>query len=603
MPGVPASQIWATISPVAISSELLFFKRSDETKSQSQQAASTQKKLGTFGGKSTGHGQNCAAKEGRECVDAKDTQNGNKLVGISTSHSGELNKGEPIQPGSTSSVKGLNGVGERFNANGALNGSKLFGSSRLHEREVIKGESVQGSEKNIKNLTIRYDSTFFSSVISISKFSLSLSISKLHHHHHHHHHLHRLLRVYNLESPPRVWIMVVMEKYFQLLSVAIDSFPNNTWNDDGNLLPEARSMLDDLNQLFIALDVSLSGRELEEDNDNISAISELLKRLQLRRARRKHGLNYLDKAPLLALYFVTKQFLYALTLPVGKLVINYVEQNHKDKMKIIMAKYYCVRLHALFGAVLAAGLVAARTIAGKYAFSITFFGEWGDKSQIATIGLAADENPLGVVLGGILGQAFCTTAAVLEEKSLASQISEKIIINKIFIFVVSHSIVKLALCMKSNDVCGEANKVSPPKAGRSILDLSSLRISRTIGANKYPSQSSIQKEIKSLRNPEQSMFHDGTTRKHSIQDGPFCLHREANPIHPMSEAEKVCGHANRKTFTLDIPQEICNMLRKKHEEAKEILVRVDCHATLVPETTICNVVSHVSGLFNARNYC
>ncbi|THU60063.1 hypothetical protein C4D60_Mb07t08680 [Musa balbisiana] len=36
------------------------------------------------------------------------------------------------------------------------------------------------------------------------------------------------------------------------------------------------------------------------------------------------------------------------------------------------------------------------------AFSITFFGEWGDKSQIATIGLASDENPFGVVLGGIV---------------------------------------------------------------------------------------------------------------------------------------------------------------------------------------------------------
>ncbi|XP_075522258.1 GDT1-like protein 4 isoform X1 [Primulina tabacum] len=61
------------------------------------------------------------------------------------------------------------------------------------------------------------------------------------------------------------------------------------------------------------------------------------------------------------------------------------------------------------------------------AFSITFFGEWGDKSQLATIGLAADENPLGVVLGGILGQALCTTAAVFGGKSLATQISEKII--------------------------------------------------------------------------------------------------------------------------------------------------------------------------------
>ncbi|KAK4753527.1 hypothetical protein SAY87_001631 [Trapa incisa] len=61
------------------------------------------------------------------------------------------------------------------------------------------------------------------------------------------------------------------------------------------------------------------------------------------------------------------------------------------------------------------------------AFSITFFGEWGDKSQLATIGLAADENPFGVVLGGVIGQALCTTAAVLGGKSLASQISEKFV--------------------------------------------------------------------------------------------------------------------------------------------------------------------------------
>ncbi|KAK9091190.1 hypothetical protein Sjap_024367 [Stephania japonica] len=61
------------------------------------------------------------------------------------------------------------------------------------------------------------------------------------------------------------------------------------------------------------------------------------------------------------------------------------------------------------------------------AFSITFFGEWGDKSQLATIGLAADENPLGVVIGGILGQALCTIAAVVGGKSLASKISEKMV--------------------------------------------------------------------------------------------------------------------------------------------------------------------------------
>ncbi|CAN0870563.1 GDT1-like protein 4 [Linum grandiflorum] len=61
------------------------------------------------------------------------------------------------------------------------------------------------------------------------------------------------------------------------------------------------------------------------------------------------------------------------------------------------------------------------------AFSITFVGEWGDKSQFATVSLAADENPFGVVLGGIVGRALCTTAAVLGGKSLASQISEKMV--------------------------------------------------------------------------------------------------------------------------------------------------------------------------------
>ncbi|OMO84886.1 UbiA prenyltransferase family [Corchorus capsularis] len=55
--------------------------------------------------------------------------------------------------------------------------------------------------------------------------------------------------------------------------------------------------------------------------------------------------------------------LCALTLPIGKLVVSYVEKNHKEKGKIFMAKYYCVRLHALFGAAMTAGLVLARMLA------------------------------------------------------------------------------------------------------------------------------------------------------------------------------------------------------------------------------------------------
>ncbi|KAM3694571.1 hypothetical protein ACJW31_07G068200 [Castanea mollissima] len=80
------------------------------------------------------------------------------------------------------------------------------------------------------------------------------------------------------------------------------------------------------------------------------------------------------KVAVIALYFLLFAFgliralpftcilLCALTLPMGKLVVRYVEDNHKDKLKIFMAKYYCVRLHALFGAALAAGLVVARAV-------------------------------------------------------------------------------------------------------------------------------------------------------------------------------------------------------------------------------------------------
>ena len=58
-------------------------------------------------------------------------------------------------------------------------------------------------------------------------------------------------------------------------------------------------------------------------------------------------------------------------------------------------------------------------------FTLTFLAEWGDRSQIATIGLAAQSNPAGVTLGGCLGHAVCTTAAVLGGRGMASMISER----------------------------------------------------------------------------------------------------------------------------------------------------------------------------------
>ena len=46
-------------------------------------------------------------------------------------------------------------------------------------------------------------------------------------------------------------------------------------------------------------------------------------------------------------------------------------------------------------------------------FTLTFLAEWGDRSQVATIGLAASANVAGVTAGGCLGHALCTGAAVL----------------------------------------------------------------------------------------------------------------------------------------------------------------------------------------------
>ena len=50
------------------------------------------------------------------------------------------------------------------------------------------------------------------------------------------------------------------------------------------------------------------------------------------------------------------------------------------------------------------------------AFTVTFLAEWGDRSQIATIGLAASKNVYGVILGGLVGHAFCTGLAVIGER-------------------------------------------------------------------------------------------------------------------------------------------------------------------------------------------
>lgn len=57
------------------------------------------------------------------------------------------------------------------------------------------------------------------------------------------------------------------------------------------------------------------------------------------------------------------------------------------------------------------------------AFLLTFLAEWGDRSQIATISLAAHDDPSAVALGAVLGHMLCTGAACMGGELLARRIS------------------------------------------------------------------------------------------------------------------------------------------------------------------------------------
>lgn len=59
---------------------------------------------------------------------------------------------------------------------------------------------------------------------------------------------------------------------------------------------------------------------------------------------------------------VTCFALSLLTVPIGRLVLQFIGKNHANKTVIFMAKYYCVRLHVALGVALSLGLAIAPRI-------------------------------------------------------------------------------------------------------------------------------------------------------------------------------------------------------------------------------------------------
>jgi len=59
-------------------------------------------------------------------------------------------------------------------------------------------------------------------------------------------------------------------------------------------------------------------------------------------------------------------------------------------------------------------------------FVMTFLGEWGDRSQIATIAMAAGQDYWWVTGGAISGHAVCTGVAVIGGRAIAGKVSMRV---------------------------------------------------------------------------------------------------------------------------------------------------------------------------------
>lgn len=60
------------------------------------------------------------------------------------------------------------------------------------------------------------------------------------------------------------------------------------------------------------------------------------------------------------------------------------------------------------------------------AFAMTFLGEWGDRSQIATIAMAAGQDYWWVTIGATTAHCLCTAVAVIGGSAIAGRVSMRV---------------------------------------------------------------------------------------------------------------------------------------------------------------------------------
>lgn len=75
-------------------------------------------------------------------------------------------------------------------------------------------------------------------------------------------------------------------------------------------------------------------------------------------------------------------------------------------------------------------------------FVMTFLGEWGDRSQIATIAMAAGQDYWWVTLGAVLGHGCCTGVAVVGGRAIAGRVSLRV---GMFSLVTSYGLIESEL--------------------------------------------------------------------------------------------------------------------------------------------------------------